>query len=90
MCIKENIMRLNEHGETIKKQNSQLFGEMDEMVRADEYAREQLRRNDTILRLKERNTAEMARSVRVVEQSRSQETQQAIAAQAAGLCIYCR
>ena len=73
MCIKENIMRLTEHSETLKKQNSQLYAEMDEMVRADEYAREQLRRNDTIVKLKERNTAEMARSVRVVEQSRSLE-----------------
>ena len=45
--------------------------EMDEMVRVDEYAREQLKRNETIMRLKERNSAEMARSVRQVEQSRS-------------------
>ena len=90
MCIKENIMRLTEHAETIKAQNKQLCAEMDEMVRVDEYAREQLRRNETIMRLKERNSAEMARSVRLVEQSRSQEAQQAIASKAAGLCIYCR
>jgi len=51
---------------------------MDEMVRVDEYAREQLRRNETIVRIKERNAEEMARSVRQVEQSRSYEAQQAI------------
>ena len=71
MLIRENIMRLTEHAETIKQQNSKLYAEMDEMVRADEYAREQLRRNETVMKLKERNTAEMARSVRIVEQSRS-------------------
>ena len=46
---------------------------MDEMVRVDEYAREHLKRNETIMRLKERNATEMARSVRQIEQSRSQE-----------------
>ena len=84
MCIRENIMRLTEHAENIKAQNRQLYMEMDEMVRVDEYAREQLKRNETIMRLKERNTAEMARSVRQVEQSRSQEAQLAMAAKAAG------
>ena len=79
MCIKENIMRLNEHAETIKSQNKQLYAEMDEMVRADEYAREQLRRNEVIMKLKDRNMEELARSNRMVEQSRSMEMQLAMA-----------
>ena len=40
MCIRENIMRLTEHAEVIKKQNSSLFGEMEELVQTDEYVRE--------------------------------------------------
>ena len=72
-------MRLNEHAETIKSQNKQLYAEMDEMVRADEYAREQLRRNEVIMKLKDRNMEELARSNRMVEQSRSMEMQLAMA-----------
>lgn len=67
MCIRENIMHLTEHAETIKMQNKKLYAEMDELVRVDEYAREQLKRNDTIDRIKERNSVELARSVRQVE-----------------------
>ena len=69
MCIRENIMRLTEHAEAIKRQNSQLYLEMDEMVKVGEFAREQLKRNETIMRLKERNSAEMAQCEdgRVVE-----------------------
>ena len=79
-------MDLNKHAETIKAQNQKLYAEMDEMVRVDEYAREHLKRNETIMRLKERNATEMARSVRQIEQSRSQEKQLAIAnARQAGL-----
>ena len=39
LCIRENIMRLSEHAETIKKQNQTLYREMDEMVKIDDYAR---------------------------------------------------
>ena len=73
MCIRENIMRLTEYSVSIKKQNEQLYREMDEMTRVDEYAREKLHRNEVIMRLKERNAQELARSIRLVEQSRSQE-----------------
>ena len=71
--MRENIMRLAEHAEAIKRQNSQLYSEMDEMVKVGEFAREKLRRNETIMRLRDRNAAEMGRSVRMVEQSRSLE-----------------
>ena len=67
MCIKENIMRLNEHAECIKRQNNLLYTEMDEMVRVDENARQKLHRKDTIARLKERNSAELARSTLLVD-----------------------
>ena len=60
-------MRLTEHAEAIKRQNAQLYREMDEMVKVGEFAREKLRRNETILRLRERNAAEMGRSARIVE-----------------------
>ena len=55
MCIRENIMRLTEYSVSIKKQNEQLYKEMEEMTRVDEYAREKLHRNEVIIRLKERN-----------------------------------
>ena len=45
------------------------------MVQVGEYAREQLRRNEIIERLRERNYDELTRSVRMVEQSRSIEAQ---------------
>ncbi len=78
-------MRLTEHAEAIKRQNAQLYQEMDEMVKVGEFAREKLRRNETILRLRERNTAEMVRSARIVEQSRSMVVQHELASKAAGL-----
>ena len=81
-------MRLSEHAETIKKQNNQLYKEMDEMVRIDDYARTQLHRNEVILSMKERNSRELARSIRQVEQSRSQDVQYELASKRAGLCIY--
>ena len=40
MCLREEIMRLEEHAEVIKKQNSVLFQEIEELVSADEYVRE--------------------------------------------------
>ena len=46
--LKEKIMRLTEHAETIKRQNQLLYQEMDQMVQVGEYAREQLRRNEII------------------------------------------
>jgi len=44
-------------------------------VEVGEYAREQLRRNEIIMRLRERNSDELSRSMRMVEQSRSIEIQ---------------
>lgn len=73
--LKEKIMMLTEHAETIKRQNQLLYQEMDQMVQVGEYAREQLRRNEIIERLRERNYDELSRSVRIVEQSRSIEAQ---------------
>ena len=75
LSLKEQIMRLNEHAEVIKKQNSELYREMDNLVQAGEYAREQLHRNEIIMRLKERNYEELSRSMRMIEQSRSLEAQ---------------
>lgn len=40
---------------------------MDQLVEVGEYAREQLRRNEIIMRLKEKNSDELGRSMRMVE-----------------------
>ena len=52
---------------------------MEEMVNADEYVREQLKRADVLNRLKQRNTEELARSMRQVDLSRSMEMQREMA-----------
>ena len=77
--LKENIARLSEHAEVVKRQNTNLFNEMEEMVNADEYVREQLKRADVLNRLKQRNTEELARSMRQVDLSRSMEMQREMA-----------
>ena len=77
--IKEDILRLKEHSEVIKKQNSQMYMELEELARADEYVREKLMRYDVVNKLKKRNAEELARSVVRVDRSRSPEKQREIA-----------
>jgi len=40
LCMKENIMRLKEHAETIKLQNQSLSAEMEELLKLGDFARE--------------------------------------------------
>ena len=73
--IKEDILRLKEHSEVVKKQNSQMYMELEELARADEYVREKLMRYDVVNKLKKRNAEELARSIVRVDRSKSPEKQ---------------
>ena len=77
--IKEDILRLKEHSEVVKKQNSQMYMELEELARADEYVREKLMRYDVVNKLKKRNAEELARSIVRVDRSKSPEKQREIA-----------
>ena len=76
---KEDILKLTEHSEVVKKQNQQMYLELEELSRADDYVREKLMRYDVVNKLKERNAHELARSTTKVDRSRSPERQREIA-----------
>ena len=70
---KEDILKLKEHSEVVKAQNQQMYLELEELSRADDYVREKLMRFDVVNKLKERNAHELARSTINVDRSRSPE-----------------
>ena len=76
---KEDILKLKEHSEVVKAQNQQMYLELEELSRADDYVREKLMRFDVVNKLKERNAHELARSTINVDRSRSPERQREIA-----------
>ena len=76
---KEEILRQKEHAEVIKKQNQQMYLELEELSRADDYVREKLMRYDVVNKLKQRNAEELARSTVNVDRSRSPEKQHELA-----------
>ena len=49
---KEEIVRLKEHAEVIKRQNQQMYLELEELSRADDYVREKLMRHNVVEKLK--------------------------------------
>ena len=77
--IKEEILRMQEHAEVIKKQNKQMYMELEELNRADEFVREKLMRYDVVSKLKQRNAEELGRSHNMVNRSRSPEKQRELA-----------
>ena len=77
--IKEEILRMQEHAEVIKKQNKQMYLELEELNRADEFVREKLMRYDVVSKLKQRNAEELGRSYNMVDRSRSPEKQMELA-----------
>ena len=77
--IKEEILQMQEHAEVIKKQNKQMYMELEELNRADEFVREKLMRYDVVSKLKQRNAEELGRSYNMVDRSRSPEKQRELA-----------